>query len=904
MRDVVAVIAASSCDALLADGTVAKVRPIAESDAERLVRFHARLSGETTYMRFFSAHPRLSPKEVQHFTVVDHVEREALVAVVGDDIVGVGRYDRVSAEEAEVAFVVDDAWQHRGVGTLLMEHLATVGRTRGIRRFLADTLTVNARMLGVFRQSGLTASRQLDGSVIHLDMSLDATETEANAIEAREHTSERQSIVRLLEPRSIAVIGASAREHSVGGAIFSNLVEGGFSGEIYAVNARGEAVAGRRVYRSVTDIDATVDLAVIAVPAAAVLTVAQECASKGVHGLVVVSAGFAEADDDGAERQRALVGIARSNGMRLIGPNCIGVANTALSMNATFAGPLPRPGRVGLLSQSGAVGVALLDTADRTGLGISTFVSAGNKADVSGNDLLQYWEDDPQTDVVMLYLESLGNPRKFSRLAQRVSRKKPIVVLKSGRTAAGQRAASSHTAAMATSDTTTDALFRQAGVTRVESVRELFGTARLLASQPLPEGRRVAIVGNSGGPGILAADACAFAGLELAELAPPTRLALEAALPAAASAANPVDLLAGAGAAEYAAAIGYLLDDPGVDALVVIFTPTLIANPADVEQAIVDATTDRQKPVVAAFVTEPDGTLRSAGGGVVPRFEAAEDAVRALAHACDRSEWLREPIGEIPALPDVDRERAEQVADDVLRSAPDGRWLDWHEAELLLGAYRVPLVASRTARFADEAGDAAEQLGFPVVMKVQSPHVVHKTDSGGVALDLTNRDAVIDAWETMRARIEGLESVTIQPMVAGGVETIVGAVNDAQFGPLVLFGLGGTATELLGDRIVSLLPLTKLRAARLVRSLRTSPLLFGYRGAPSVNADALEDVLIRLGRLVDDLPAIAEIDLNPVIASPAGVIVLDAKVRLQRPAGVGYAARHLAPARPELSSTT
>jgi acyl-CoA synthetase (NDP forming) len=568
--------------------------------------------------------------------------------------------------------------------------------------------------------------------------------------------------------------------------------------------------------------------------------------------------------------------------MRLIGPNCIGIGNMNRSMNATFADGCPPAGRIGLMSQSGAVGVALLDAANRTGLGISTFVSAGNKADVSGNDLLQYWEDDSATDVVMLYLESLGNPRKFARIAQRVARTKPIVVVKSGRTDAGRRAASSHTAALAASDAAVDALFRQAGVSRVDTVREMFSVARVLALQPLPAGRRIAIVGNSGGPGILAADACANNGLTLGELSRETREALAGLAPRGASTTNPVDLLASAGPQEYRGAIKLIIDDPDIDAVVVIFTPTLTADSALVAAAIVDAAAGSTKPVLASFITEPDGTLSSDAIAAVPRFEAAEDAVRALGTVSRRAEWLRQPIGSAPAFTDIDAAAAASEIEAALEDVPDGRWLRDDECRRVLEAYGITFVASENASSPDAAVATARAIGYPVAMKVLSPPVLHKTDSGGVTLDLRDDVAVRRAWADMRQRIPALESVTIQAMAAHGVETIVGGLQDPQFGPLVMFGLGGTAAELLGDTVVSLAPLTDVRAAEVVRSLRTSPLLLGYRGSAPVDVHALESVLLRVAKLIDDLPAIAELDLNPVIATPSTAIAVDARIRVSR----------------------
>jgi acyl-CoA synthetase (NDP forming) len=570
--------------------------------------------------------------------------------------------------------------------------------------------------------------------------------------------------------------------------------------------------------------------------------------------------------------------------MRLVGPNCMGVINTdpAVSMNATFAPVPPLPGPVAFLSQSGGLGIAILEEAARLGIGVSSFVSVGNKADVSGNDLIQYWEQDERTAVILLYLESFGNPRKFARIARRVSRVKPIVAVKGGRTAAGRRGAASHTAALASPDVAVDALFHQAGVIRVDTLEELFAVAQVLSTQPVPAGRRVGIVGNAGGPGILAADACEGAGLEVPELSEATQAELRSFLPPTAGVRNPVDMVASATAADYERALRAVAADPGIDAVIAMFTPPLVTRADDVARAIAAAAEQSAKPVVANFLAQ-SGTpepLRT-GTRVVPSFAFPETAARALAAAARYGEWLARPEGTVPTFDDIDRDAARAVVAAAVASHPDGCWLDAESAARLLCAYRIPVAAVQRVGSADEAVAAAEALGLPVALKAAAPELVHKSDVGGVRLDLASGDEVRRAYEEMAAALgERMGGALVQRMVPAGVETIVGVVQDPAFGPLVMFGSGGTAVELFGDRAFRILPLTDLDAAELVRATKGSPLLFGYRGAPPTDVGALCDVLLRVATLADEVPEVAEADLNPVIVSPSGAVVVDAKIRL------------------------
>jgi len=874
---------------VLADGGTVHIRPILPSDAPAHRAFFERLSPETRYYRFFSPKQHLTDAEVTRFTTVDFHDRVALVALLGDRIIAVARYDRLdtdgAGDEAEVAFVIDDEHQGRGIGTLLLEHLAAAARENGIAYFRAEVLPDNTRMLQVFHDAGFRTVDRFAGGVIRVVFPITPTDESLAVMERREHQAEARSIRRILEPRSIAVIGASHEPGTIGYHLFLNLLAGGFAGPVYPVNPNSPHVASVSTHPSVLDVPGEVDLAVVVVPAELVPDVVDECAAKGVRGLVVISAGFSEIGPAGSELEQEVVRRARRGGMRLVGPNCLGVVNTAVGLNATFAPYRPRQGRLAFHSQSGALGIALLAWTERLGVGISSFVSIGNKADVSGNDLLQYWEDDPDTDVILMYLESFGNPRKFSRIARRVSQRKPIVAVKAGRTLAGTKAASSHTAAAASSDVAVSALFRQTGVLRVDTLDELFDVAQILSSQPLPAGNRVVIIGNSGGPGILAADACEGVGLEVATLAESTRVRLRDLLGPNAAVQNPVDMVASAAPDRYEAALQAVLEDPGVDAAIVIFTPPLVTRAEDVAEAIASVVAGGTKPVVAVFlaVTEMPSPLRGEGPGRrrVPAFSTPEPAVVALGRVARYAAWRARDPGTVPELTDVDRERARAIVDEALAATPEGRWLDADDAGSLLATYGVPVLPVQRADDAEHAVTLAEQLGFPVALKAASGALVHKTDVGGLRLDLHTPQQVRDAFVAMEALSEvDLGGIVVQPMARPGVETIVGLIQDPAFGPLVMFGMGGVATELLADRAFRILPLTDVDAHELVRSLRGSPLLFGYRGAPPADVAALEDLLLRVGLLADELPEVLELDLNPVVVSEHGVEAVDVKVRV------------------------
>lgn len=870
---------------VLADGATAHLRPIRADDGEVLRSLFDRLSDDTVQFRFFAPLRQLSDAWLDRLTHVDYDDRMALVAELGDELVAVGRYDREDArDEAEVAFTVEDSQQGRGLGTILLEHLAAVARERGIDTFRASILPGNRRMLDVFRDTAFEVRQRFEGGVIQVEFPIGATDAASLAQADREQRAGARSMDRLLAPGSVAVVGAGRRPGTIGHEIFRNLLAGGFTGPVYPVNATAPSVGGVCAYPSIVDIPGDVDLAVIAVPAEAVLEVVHDCARRGVHGLVVITAGFAESGD-GGERQREIVELSRRSGMRLIGPNCMGIVNTdpAVRLNATFAPFVPVQGRVAFASQSGALGIELLSRAGALGLGVSSFVSLGNKGDVSSNDLLPYWQDDPETDVILLYLESFGSPRKFARLAREIARTKPIVAVKSGRTPTGVRAASSHTAALSSPDETVAALFRQAGVIRVDTLEQLLDTAQLLTHQPLPAGRRVAIVSNGGGPAILAADACDASDLSVPELGAAVQERLRAVTSPAATVRNPIDLVASATATDYEHALRIVLASDEVDAVLAIFVPPLVTQADDVARAIVDVA-DGPKPVIACFLGHegvPDA-LRSEGGRAIPSFAFPESAVRALGRVAAHADWLRRPPGVVPDLPGIDAGVGRALVDRFLGEHPGGGWLDPDDAARVVGAFGVSCVRTCPAATADEAVAVSEALGYPVALKAGSGAIVHKSDVGAVHLGLRSADEVRSAFDAMSTSLGAeMGGAVLQPMVASGVETIVGILHDRSFGPAVLFGMGGTTAELLRDTAMQLVPVTDADAHDLVRALRTSPLLFGYRGSERADIDALEDLLMRVGRLADALPEVVELDANPVVVSATGVVALDLKVRVE-----------------------
>ena len=859
-------------DVILRDGTTLRLRAPGRDDLDALVAFFEGLSERSRYMRFHGA-VRAEARVVEPFVEPDWTERGTLVGVLDEHVVALASWTRLrDPSAAEIAFVVADKLHGKGLGTRLLEQLAARAGAAGIESFVAEVMPDNRAMLEVFENVGFKVVRELESGTVEVRFPIAPTERLAASVDERDHVAVVASLRPFFEPRSVAVLGASRRRGSIGGELFRNVLAADFRGVAYPVNRRGESVAGVRAYTGVEEIPDEVDLAVICLPGAQVLEAAEACLGREIRALCVVSAGFAEVGDEGVERQRRLLELVRAHGGRLIGPNSLGVAAAGPQLNATFARSAIPFGRVGFSSQSGALGLALIEAAKARGLGLSAFVSIGNKADVSSNDLLEWWEEDEGTDLVLLYLESFGNPRKFARLARRVARSKPILAMKSGRSAAGAKAASSHTAALAGSEAAVDALFRHAGVLRADTLEELLDVAALLSSQPLPRGRRVALLTNAGGLGILCADACDAAGLELATLTEETVKGLSRLLPVEASTANPVDVLGSATAATYEAVLPLLLADERVDAAIVLFVPPVTAGADEVAEAVARAVKGSKKPVLAVLMSAqgvPEA-LRQ-GEHPIAAFPYPESAARALGRAVERAEWLRRPAGTVPELEGIDRAAAETL----LSEAGEG-WLDPAQTRALLGAYGLPLVPERAAAGADEAAAAAQELVFPIVVKSAAAGA-HKTETGGVALDLRDEAEVRAAADRIGY------PVILQPMVQGGAELLAGLVQDPVFGPLVAFGPGGVLAELIGEASFRFAPLTDVDARELVHEGKAGRLVSGFRRAPA-DADALADLVLRLSRLAEDLPEIAELDLNPVLAGVDGCVAVDARVRVQRAA--------------------
>ncbi|WP_305782723.1 bifunctional acetate--CoA ligase family protein/GNAT family N-acetyltransferase [Symbioplanes lichenis] len=829
-------------DVLLSDGRAVHLRPIEPADAQAIVEFHSRMSDRTRYLRYFSPYPRIPERDLARFVTVDHRDREAFVIVSGPQIMAVGRYERLGPEspEAEVAFVVEDAHQGRGIGSVLLEHLAEAARGNGITRFVAEVLPQNGGMLRVFSDFGYHVQREYADGVVHLSFPIAPTERSREVQENREQLTESRSIARLLHPRGVAVYGASASGQGIGAAMLGHLRDGGFTGSLVPVHRSAARVAGLPAYRSAKDAGSDIDLAVVAVPPDGVATALADAAAAGAGGVVIVSAGFAEAGAEGVRAQRALVEAAHAAGLRVVGPNCLGIANTdpTVRLNATLAPRLPPPGRVGFFSQSGALGVALLAEAERRGLGLSSFVSAGNRVDVSGNDLLQYWQDDPRTDAVLLYLETFGNPRKFARLARRMSRTKPVVAVASATRPPGLAGD------LPGPDTkAVTALFARSGMIRVDTVAELFDVGVLLAHQPLPAGRRVGIVGNSSALSGLAVAACRGNGLTVAE-------------------GYPSDLSPTAGAHDFADALADAAVDDRVDALVAVFAPPLPGQlpdeDADFAAALASVALAGEKPTVAMVLLGP----LPPG---VPSYPSVEEAVRALGRVATYAEWLRRPPGVVPPLAGVD---------------PGAAGLEGEPAELL-AAYGIEIEPSTAVTSVEQALVAARDLGYPVALKSAGGALRHRIDLGAVRLALADEDDVRAAYRDL-ATAFGPE-VLVQSMVAPGVACTIDVVEDPAFGPVVGFGLGGVASELLGDLAWRAAPLTDRAAAALVDEPRAAPLLQGYRGAEPVDRAALIDLLLRVGRLADEHPALRTLSLNPVLARPDGYAILHATVETGTP---------------------
>lgn len=905
---------------LMKDGTPAWLRPLCDADIDGVVDLLERSSSDSLYFRFFGAvkpgerlarsliHPPAAAAGMgagsggSSETEMPEAPSLNLVVTIGGSgrdqrHIAIGSYSKTGEDEAEVAFLVEDGFQGKGLGSLLLERLAIAADAEGLKRLTAVVLPNNRKMLDIFKASGYRTHRVWDHGDVQIVFEIEPTRESVLRSEGRDHTATIASMRALFEPRSVAVFGVSRRGDGVGRQILKNLLAAKFAGKIYPINPFARTLIGLKAYPDLASVGENIDLAIVAVPAEAVMEVAAQCAGAGVRAMVVISAGFAETGPKGRALQDRLVNEVRGHGIRIVGPNCLGLVNNdpAVRLNALFTPVMPRPGHVAMSSQSGAVGLAVVDFAHRWGLGFSSFVSVGNKADVSGNDLLQYWEDDPNSDLILLYLESFGNPRRFTTLARRIARKKPIIAMKSGRSASGRRAAGSHTAALAGSDAVADSLFRQAGVIRTGTLEEMFEVASLLAHQPPPRGDRVGILSNSGGLAVICADALESLGLKLPEFGKDSINGLKKILPAEATVQNPLDTTVTLDRKKFARALALMLDDEAIDAVIVIDVETTARGAAQLGKAIASgreqAGSGANKPLLACALGRRggDAPLR-AGRERIPTYLYPESAARALAYAAGYARWLRKPIGVIPVQDDIDLEAGRELCKQVFALRGEG-WLMPDEVDRLLRTCGI--AATRTVMCASvaEAVAAADQIGYPVVVKLASATLVHKSQWHGVKLNVSNALEVRGAWAAMRGRLaeagreDEMAGVSIQRMAEEGVEVMLGMTHDEVFGPIVGFGLGGVAIEVLRDVAFRITPLTDHDAIDLVRSIKGYALLDGFRGAAPCDIEALVDLVLRVSRMAESIHLIREIDLNPVRvrARGGGVEVLDARIRLKQP---------------------
>jgi acetate---CoA ligase (ADP-forming) len=888
-----------SISVALKDGSSLHLRPIQTSDEEKLQALFSRLSKQTIYLRFHHVLNHMSDEEALRFATVDYVNSFALVGTLGEGkeerIIAVGRFARQPGDEkAQIAFEVEDKYQGLGIGSHLLDQLAYIARDKGITTFEAEVLAENKDMINVLVNSGFTMHRQYEGStyVGILDLSPTAI-VEQKSVE-REKVASIASLKAFLNPRSVAVIGASRRPNTIGNFVFRNLIQQDFKGVVYPVNPNAEVIAAVKAYPSILDIPGDVDLAIISVPAETVQKVVEESARKGVKGVVVLSSGFADIGPEGMEYQAKLLSTVRNYGMRMLGPNCMGMINTNpnVNLNATFSSVVPPPGNIAFATQSGALGSAILMYVTSLNIGLSTFVSIGNRADISSNELLQYWEDDPDTDVVLLYLESFGNPRKFTRIARSITSKKPVVAVTSSRAQSPNRTSMSQTGAMATDQAATAALFKQAGILRADSLEELFDTGSLLSNQPLPHGNRVGILSNAGGPAILTADACRARGLEIPALSQNTTYQLKTFLSPKAIISNPIDTSSEYTIEQYHEALHLLLDDDNIDIVVVIFIPAiprLSDEFAAVIREVAPLFRKQGKPLVTSFLGLRGARIElgSQEKGYVPSFTFPESTAGALAGALEFSQRLKRPVGKIPEFKNIDKARANDIIEMALkRAGKDSVWLDAESILGLLDCYGIRFVTLKLARTPVEAAAAAEDMGCPVAVKVLSGSIQQRTEVDGVILDCREREEVEKAFIHISNSMENagkgsqMDGVIVQKMVQGGIEVIVGVTQHPAFGPLIMFGLGGVYAELFKDVTFSIHPLTDIDAHEMVRSVKAYQMLEGWRGSKRADIESIEEVVLRISALVENHPQILEMDLNPVKVLPEGegYLVVDGRI--------------------------
>jgi acyl-CoA synthetase (NDP forming)/GNAT superfamily N-acetyltransferase len=870
----------ASVYALMADGRTIEIRPVTAADFTAVKAMHEAMSPDNAYLRFFSLSRLAAEQEARRVTREPGPDHAALLAIYDGEVVGLASFEMLhnDGKTAEIAFAVADTMHHRGIATLLLEHLVSLARARQLEALTAETLQENTDMLRVFADAGLPVVSKREDGVVGITIPLppdDAgrqLEDYLDTVALRERSASVASLRPVFAPGSVAVIGASRGTGGVGRSVLDNIAAGGFAGQLYAVNPNARKIGGVPCFPDVESLPETPDLAVLAVPPLAVVDTAEACGRRGVRGLVVLTAAI------DAPVSADLLAVCRRHGMRLIGPNCFGIAVPSIGLDATFAAANPAAGSVGLVMQSGGIGFAMVDHLTRLGIGISSFASVGNKLDVSSNDMLQWWEQDGQTKAAVLYIESFGNPRKFGRTARRVGLKMPVLTVHAGRTEAGQQAAASHTAAIASPLVSREALFQQAGIIATPSFGELMGATAMLATQPPPAGRTVAIVSNVGGAGVLAADACTDLGLTVHHPAGQTRRRLRTVIPAGGAVNGPVDTTAPVSADVFRRVLEMLGGDEDVHSIIALVLRT--GATGDLLQAVAEAEID--VPLAVVVLNQPEAVrLVDTKGGKAPAYAYPETAARALSRAVKYAEWRATPRQTVPSFPDVDAERAREIVHTFIAKHPDGGWLSQHDVIALLQLYRIPLVSSTVAHTADDAAAVAARVGYPVALKAEVPGLTHKTDAGAVLLDLRTEAGVRSGHRQLADRFgTRLAGVAVQPMITGGTEVLVGVKDDQMFGPLVVFGLGGVATEVLADHAARLAPLTEADADTLINSIRSAPLLHGHRGTPAADLTALRDVLLRVSRLTDDLPEIAELDLNPVIARPDSAIAVDARIRV------------------------
>ncbi|MBN1626213.1 MAG: GNAT family N-acetyltransferase [Deltaproteobacteria bacterium] len=886
---------------ILKDGSTSIFRPITTDDVDAWLEFYHNLSDRTKFLRLHHMPKQMAREDALRYCTVDYKNSFAFVAEAIEEgrkrIVAVGRYNRLpEGTTAEVAFVIEDKYQEKGIGTKFIEWLAIVARENDIDTFEAYVMQENTMMLSVFQGYGFHMKREIRDNIVHITFPLTKTPEVVKKKDERALTATYNSLVSIISPRSVAVIGASNRKGSIGQLVFQSVMQNGFSGIVYPVTPTSKAVMSVKAYHSVLDIQGEIDLAIIVVPASQVLQVADECGRKKVKGVIVISDGFRERGPDGAALEKSLRETAFGYGMRIIGPNCMGFINTdpKISLNATFALISPLHGNMAFISQSGALGLGILQFAKKLDIGFSNFMSVGNRADIASTDMLQYWEKDPATRVILLYLESFDNTDKFSRISKRVSMKKPILAIKGGTSDAGSRAAMSHTGALATSDIVSDALFHQAGIIRVNSIENLFHSARLLASQPVPRGRRVAILTNGGGPGTVAADSCSYNGLILPQLSGETNERLKSVITRDIGINNPLDLTAGISAKEFETSLKILAGDPDNDALIIIYVPPAGEGIDEIENAIRNVAplaAEKGKPMLACFVGQTDikGKHLSEKQSV-PYYPFPEDAVIALTNAVRYGEMVREDRGIIPVFPDIDTKAGKGLAKSILTgSAERPLWVPNKEMNELLGIYGIKTPRTGQAETASEAGAIAEKIGFPVVMKLVSSTITHKSDVGGVILDIKSREEAEASFNRIRDSLDRIgrghemQGVMIQEMIKDGSEIIIGVKEDPSLGHVIMFGLGGIYAELLKDTSVHLHPLRDSDAREMINSVKMVEILKGYRGATPMDMQSLEELLLRISAMVEDIPQITEMDLNPVKVLPLGqgYCVVDARIMVK-----------------------